>query len=96
MECGHRGRRTVLSVLSRDLGDGVTDFIAHGTLKIASEALEKLLSDGGSLVLGQGQEHVDELTALILAALGGDSSENDGGKGSYLKGGTMVVSARSR
>ncbi|GKT63760.1 LOW QUALITY PROTEIN: hypothetical protein ColTof3_11099 [Colletotrichum tofieldiae] len=85
-----------MNVLSRDLSDGVADFIPHSTLEVAAEALEKLLANGGSLFLGQGQEHVDKLAALILAALGGDSPEDDGGKGSYLKGGMRVVSAGSQ
>jgi hypothetical protein len=76
---------TILGVLPGNIGHGITDLIPHGAVRLGDQGLEELLSDSGGLVKTQGDEDLDCLIFIVLAALGRDASEDDGSKGSQLE-----------
>jgi hypothetical protein len=79
------GSLTLLRVLPGHLRNSIANLIPDGSFGLCTKCLEKFLSDGGGLVLGQSQEHVDGLACIILARLGGNAPKDDGGKGSRLR-----------
>lgn len=80
----HIFNRTVLRVLTGQLSNGIANLVADKPVRLGSEGLEQLLANDKSLVGSYAHEQVDGLAIFELLGFGGDTSEQNGGKGSSL------------
>lgn len=72
---------TVFCVLSGQFSHSITDLVANKALRLGRKGLEEFLADDGGLVLCQRNEEVKTLASLILASLGSNPPEDNGGEG---------------
>lgn len=77
--------RTVICVLARHFGNGITNLVAHGPVGLDGERLEQTGAYDGSLVLCKRDKEVDVLVLAVLTRLGRYAPEENGGKGTELR-----------
>jgi hypothetical protein len=85
---------TALGILPGDIGYSITDLIPYGTVRLVGQGFQQLLADGCGLFGAQGDEDLDSISLVILAALGSDPPEDDCSERAYLETDTDKVSKR--
>jgi hypothetical protein len=70
--------------LSGNVGNSVANLVAHSAVCLIGQGLEKFLAHSAGLIGVQGDEDLDRITFVILAALGGYPAKDDGGEGTQL------------
>lgn len=72
--------RTVVGVLSGDLGNGIADLVSDATVVLDGQDLQELLANSLGLFCRQRDEDFHQVALVILARLGCDPSENNSRK----------------
>lgn len=72
---------TIVGVLTGNLGDSITDFVANKLVGLSTKSLQELLTNSMGLLGRQGVEDVNSISRFDFPRLGGNATEDDGGEG---------------